>query len=69
MRPLPPPPEDSFDPYGLERAFNRAHRSFQISGRRRMDVGTFFGEHGESVTNLMAKELQDLDLVQAKTIA
>ena len=33
-----------------------------------MDVETFFGEIKESAINLMAKELQDLDLVKVQTI-
>ena len=34
-----------------------------------MDVETFFGEIRESVINLMAKELQDLDSVKVQTTA
>ena len=35
-------PEESFNPIELEQAFNRAYRSYRISGRSRMDVDTFF---------------------------
>ena len=60
-RPPLPPPEDSFDPYEMKRAFRRAHRSFCINGRSRMDVETFLKVTRGSVANLMTKELQDLD--------
>ena len=68
-RPPPPPPEDSFDPYEIGRAFGRAHRSFQINGRSRMDVETLLKETRESVANLITKELQDLDSAKVQTTA
>ena len=50
--PSPPPEEDSFDPYELGRAFRKAHQSFRIDGRSRMDVETFLEETRGSVANL-----------------
>ena len=61
MRPPPPPPEDSFNPYKSGRAFGRAHWSFRINGRSRMDVETFLEETRENVANLIIKEIQDFD--------
>ena len=53
---LPPPySEDSFNPYKLGRAFRRAHWSFRINGRSRMDVETFLKETRGSVVNLITE--------------
>ena len=42
-------------------------RSFRINGRSRMDVETFLKETRGSVTDLITKELQDLDLTKVQT--
>ena len=68
MRPPPPPPKDLFPPYELERDFKGAYWSFRINGRSRMDVETFEEIKG-SVTNLMAKEVQDLDVAKVQMTA
>ena len=59
MRPAPPPPEDSFNPYESGRAFGKSHWSFRINGRSGMDGETFLKETSGSVTNLITEELQD----------
>ena len=68
MRPPPPPPKDLFAPYELERDFKGAYWSFRINGRSRMDVETFEEIKG-SVTNLIAKEVQDLDVAKVQMTA
>ena len=48
-------------------AFGRAHQSSQINEKSRMDVETFLKETRGSVTNLITKELQDLNSVKVQT--
>ena len=57
------------NPYELERAFKGAHQSFRINGSSRMDVETFLKEIRGRITNLITKELQDLDSAKVLTTA
>ena len=69
MRPPPLTLEDPFNPYKMGKAFRRAHQSFRINRRSRMDVETFLKETRGSVAYLITKELQDLDWANVQMIA
>ena len=61
--------EEPFTPYQLEQAFGRALRSFRIDGRPRMDAETFFRDIRRSVTDLISRELRELNSARVQTTA
>ena len=60
---------ESFDPIGLEQAYNRAYRSYKINGRSRMNVDTFFSQIRQNLIDLMNRELTDLGSARVQTTA
>ena len=57
----------SFNPAELEKAFDRAYRSFRINGGSGMDVKTFFDWIRQNLIDVMNKELTDLDSARVQT--
>ena len=60
-------PEESFNPVELEQAFNRAYRNYRINGRNRMDVDAFFNWIRQNLTDLVSRELTELNSVRVQT--
>ena len=62
-------PEESFNPVELEQAFGRAYRSYRINEGPRMDVDTlsFFNRIRQNLTEMINRELADLDSARVQT--
>ena len=62
-------PEESFNPAELEQAIDRAYRRYRINRRSRMDVDDLFDWTGQNLSNLISRELTDLNSARVQTTA